>query len=74
VLSHDTSCYLRWGARLRALAPQWTYTHLLDDVVPALRRRGMTQAQVDEMLVANPRAIFEDNARFERTETDREGL
>jgi phosphotriesterase-related protein len=61
LLSHDTSCYFRWDAELRALASQWHFTHLLDDVLPDLRRRGVTQAQIDEMMIANPRRIFESN-------------
>jgi len=28
-------------------------------VLPALRARGVTEEQIDQMLVANPRAYFE---------------
>ncbi|HVB46723.1 MAG TPA: phosphotriesterase-related protein [Streptosporangiaceae bacterium] len=61
LLSHDTSCYFRWDAELRSLAPQWHYTHLIEDVLPDLRRRGVSQGQIDEMMVVNPRRIFESN-------------
>jgi phosphotriesterase-related protein len=62
ILSHDASCYLRWGDALRALAPKWEYTHIVDDVLPALRERGVSAEQVEEMMVGNPRRIFEDGA------------
>ncbi|MBO0830597.1 MAG: phosphotriesterase-related protein, partial [Actinobacteria bacterium] len=39
-------------------APSWHYLHLFDDVLPALRARGVTDAQIETMLVANPRRYF----------------
>jgi phosphotriesterase-related protein len=62
ILSHDASCYLRWGDALRALAPKWEYTQIVDDVLPALRSRGVSAEQIEEMMVGNPRRIFEDGA------------
>jgi len=63
LLSHDASCYLRWGDELRHLSPKWHYTHLVEEVLPELRRRGVSAGQVDEMMVGNPRRIFEAGAR-----------
>jgi len=68
VLSHDASCYLRWGARLRDLAPDWHYTHLIDEVLPALSRRGLSKADIEQLMVANPRNIFEAGAIAAPTE------
>ena len=45
------------------------YAHVLQYFVPRLRRQGLTDADVDQLLVGNPRALFETDARFE---TDRE--
>jgi phosphotriesterase-related protein len=39
--------------------PKWHYTHISDDILPALRRAGVKEDQIDQMLVRNPRAIFE---------------
>ena len=39
--------------------PSWHYNHIHDDVLPALRARGVSQEQLDQMLVANPRRLFE---------------
>lgn len=62
VLSHDASANFGGfpGTDERAAAmPNWHYNHIHDDVLPALRDRGVSQAQIDQMLVDNPRRIFE---------------
>jgi phosphotriesterase-related protein len=61
VLSHDASCFIDWfdPEMLRIGAPNWHFTHISDDVLPALKDRGVTDDQVDAMLVGNPRRIFE---------------
>ena len=61
VLSHDANC---WSDMLseeskRRTRPQWHYNHISDDILPALRKAGVSEEQVDQMLVHNPRAIFE---------------
>jgi predicted metal-dependent phosphotriesterase family hydrolase len=43
----------------RRTRPHWHYTHISDDILPALRAAGVTADQIDQMLVRNPRAIFE---------------
>jgi phosphotriesterase-related protein len=61
VLSHDASC---WSDMLsedakRRTRPQWHYNHICDDILPALRKAGVSEDQIEQMLVRNPRAIFE---------------
>lgn len=61
VLSQDAACYIDWfpeEARAAA-APNWKFTHISDDVLPALRERGVTDEQISTMLAANPRRYFE---------------
>jgi phosphotriesterase-related protein len=60
VLSHDASCYFDAlpEATLPVALPNWHYLHIHDDVLPALRRRGVTEEQLTTMLVDNPRTIF----------------
>ncbi|MCG5212640.1 phosphotriesterase family protein [Streptosporangium soli] len=63
VLSHDTACFMDyfggdWDQVLELALPNWRYDHILDDVLPALREKGVTAAQLDQMLIANPRAYF----------------
>ena len=60
VLSHDANC---WTDMLseedkRRTRPRWHYTHISDDILPLLRKAGVTEDQIDQMLVRNPRAIF----------------
>jgi phosphotriesterase-related protein len=60
VLSHDAACYSDWfrpGSPER-FAPAWHYQHIFADVLPALRARGVTDDQIDTMLIANPRRYF----------------
>jgi phosphotriesterase-related protein len=61
VLSHDAACIFDWAPeeRLREFAPNWHFRHIVDDVLPALREQGVSQAQIDQMTIGNPRAIFE---------------
>jgi phosphotriesterase-related protein len=59
VLSHDASCYIDWvDPSLLPLLPNWHYLHITEDVLPALRERGVTDDQIETMLVANPRRWF----------------
>ena len=60
VLSHDASCHIDWlpEAALPFALPNWHYLHIHNDVLPALRQRGVTEDQISTMLVDNPRAIF----------------
>jgi phosphotriesterase-related protein len=59
VLAQDASCYIDWiQPDLLAFMPNWHYLHVQRDVVPALLERGVTQEQVDTMLVGNPRRFF----------------
>ncbi|HEX4019352.1 MAG TPA: hypothetical protein VHX15_21645 [Frankiaceae bacterium] len=60
VLSHDASCYIDWiDPNVLGLLPQWHYLHLEQDVLPYLREHGVTETQIDAMLVDNPRRYFE---------------
>ena len=42
--------------------PQHHYLHIHDDVIPALREAGVSEAELDQMFVANPRRHFEGPA------------
>lgn len=60
VLSHDTSCHSHnFPDSYRAEhLPDWRFTHITDDVLPALRAEGVAERDIETMLVDNPRAIF----------------
>jgi phosphotriesterase-related protein len=61
VLSHDASCYMDWlpEEMVPVVMPNWHYLHIHNDVIPALKQRGVTDEQLTTMLVDNPRKIFE---------------
>ena len=60
VLAHDVACHIDWfpAGLIDVFAPNWHLEHLLDDVLPALREQGVTDEQIDTMLVDNPRRYF----------------
>ncbi len=65
VLSHDAACFNDWiPGRAAPLIPNWHYLHIHKDVLPALRARGVTDAQIETMLVDNPRRIFERQGAY----------
>jgi phosphotriesterase-related protein len=61
VLSHDAHCFFDWMPEeelVKAVLPNWHYLHISDDVLPALKERGVTDEQITTMMVDNPRKIF----------------
>ena len=66
VLSHDAACYNHWLPErpLPMILPRWHYLHIHDDVIPALKQRGVTDAHLHTMLVENPRKIFEKQGPY----------
>lgn len=63
VLAHDANCFIDYfgadpDAAKAAAAPNWHYAHISDDVLPALGEAGVTAAQIEQMLVDNPRRYF----------------
>ncbi len=60
VLSQDAACYLDWiDPGVMPFLPQWNYEHIHTEVIPYLLDKGVTQEQVDTMLVEVPRRYFE---------------
>ncbi|MEV4564713.1 phosphotriesterase-related protein [Nonomuraea sp. NPDC049419] len=60
VLGHDSYCFNdRFDAAVvRRRHPRYHLLHISQDVLPALRARGVTEEQIHQMLVGNPRRIF----------------
>jgi len=66
VLSHDACCHIDWFPKemVKQLAPRWTFRHIPDDVLPALRAAGVSEAHVRTMTVDNPRRVFERQGTY----------
>jgi phosphotriesterase-related protein len=61
ILSHDANSYMDWYERwmIEQTAPNWHYNFIPDTVIPALRQAGVTDEQIRQMTIDNPRRIFE---------------
>ena len=66
VLSHDAACFNHWLPEklMPAVLPRWNYLHIHNDVIPALKSAGVTEEQLDTMLVENPKRIFDKQGRY----------
>lgn len=66
VLSHDAACFNHWLPEqlVPVMLPNWHYHHIHDQVIPALKEHGVSEAQIHEMLVENPRRIFEQRLPY----------
>lgn len=66
VLSHDAACLMDWLPEdmVPVVMPNWHYLHIHNDVIPALKERGVTDEQLTTMLVDNPRRIFEAQGAY----------
>ncbi len=65
MMSHDTvNCWLATpprvppGADLRETRPNWHMTHIFENIIPELKRMGMTDADFDVILRDNPARFF----------------
>jgi phosphotriesterase-related protein len=60
VLSHDANCYIDYfpGGRPPEALHDWHYLHISRDVLPALKDQGVTDEQINQMLVVNPRRVL----------------
>lgn len=61
VLGHDAHCHADWHHEENPLdgLSDWKFTHIPDDVLPALLQRGVTEDEIRQMLVDTPRRLFE---------------
>jgi phosphotriesterase-related protein len=58
-LGHDAACFYDFMSHNPFFVDEHPdYLHLSTKVLPMLLERGVTQAQIDEMLVANPQRFF----------------
>ena len=65
VLSHDAMCVADWFPRSMVEAwKTWRWTYLSEEVLPAMRARGISDDDVTTMLVGNPRRILEGGAAY----------
>jgi phosphotriesterase-related protein len=66
VLSHDASCYFDWAPEqlIPLVVPNWHFNYIPDTVISDLKAAGVTDDQVRQMTVENPRRIFERQGSY----------
>lgn len=70
VLSHDACCHLDFMPKdqldevMRPSNPNWNFRHVPDDVVPALRKAGVSEEDLRLLTVGNPRRVFEQQGSY----------
>jgi phosphotriesterase-related protein len=57
MLAHDKASFMDWftSDEIGFGAPDWQYSYIPSTMLPALRERGVSQDQIDQMLIRNPR-------------------
>lgn len=58
VLSHDACCRLDFFPPETPMPPKWNFRHICEDVIPALRAEGVSEADILSMTVGTPRRIL----------------
>jgi phosphotriesterase-related protein len=60
MLSHDKSSFIDWftNAEQDFVLPDWQFTYIHAALLPGLRERGISEEQIEQMLVHNPREFF----------------
>jgi phosphotriesterase-related protein len=68
VLSHDSACFLDVRSREALERKGVPYSFLHERTLPGLRERGVSERDIEQMLIGNPREYF---SRAARTEPER---
>ena len=60
------ACFNHWLQErpLPMILPRWNCLHIHNDVIPGLKRKGVTEERLEERQVENPRKIFERQGAY----------
>jgi len=60
MLSHDKASFSDWftNAEQDFVLPDWQFTYIHSGLLPGLREHGISEDQIDQMLIHNPREFF----------------
>jgi len=60
MLSHDKASFTDWftNAEQDFVLPDWQFSYIHSALLPGLRDRGVSDGQIEQMLVRNPREFF----------------
>lgn len=57
-LGHDACGQLDWVADINLMPDTWVYAHIAEVILPALREGGVSDADLNTMLVENPKRLL----------------
>lgn len=71
MLSHDKASFIDWFSKeeVDTLLPSWTYAYIHNGVLPGLRERGVSDDDIEQILMRNPRDFFAQQGTYEMTAT-----
>jgi phosphotriesterase-related protein len=66
MLSQDKASFSDWftDEETDAVVPNWQYTYITNGLLPKLRERGVTNDQIEQILVRNPRDFFAQQGTY----------
>jgi len=66
MLSHDKASFSDWfrNEETDAVMPEWQYTYIHTGVLPGLRERGVSDAQIEQILMRNPRDFLSQQGTY----------
>ncbi|MBL4583669.1 MAG: phosphotriesterase [Pseudomonadales bacterium] len=67
VVSHDACSHIDFFSdqqMIEQFAPNWNFCHIPEDVLPALKKEGVSDTQVNQMMVGNPADIFSNHQSY----------
>jgi phosphotriesterase-related protein len=64
VISHDASALVDFVSDAFRGQPYWNWQTISNRILPAVRERGVSEAQIRRMTVENPRRIFEAQGAY----------
>jgi phosphotriesterase-related protein len=66
MLSRDKAVFMDWfsNEELDAVLPDWHYAYIHTGVLPGLRERGVSDDDIEQILMRNPRDFFAQQGRY----------
>jgi len=60
MLAHDKGVFFDWFTEdeVKQVVPNWHYAYIHTGVLPGLRERGVSDDQIEQILIRNPRDFF----------------
>jgi phosphotriesterase-related protein len=67
MLAHDKAVFMDWFTEdeIKGVVPNWHYAYIHTGVLPGLRERGVSDDQIEQILMRNPRDFFAQQGTYE---------